>query len=86
MAAFTEKSGVEEWNNQPSGTGALQLHFRGSTHSQASFPNLQFSGNQICDSLTERDRPTNQCNVCSARTVIDNFFKLEVDTGKQQVD
>ena len=75
MVAFTEKSGVEEWNNQLSGTGALQLHFRWPTHSQASFPNLQFSGNQICDSLTERDRLANQCNVYSARTVIDNFIK-----------
>ena len=70
MATFMEKSSIEARNGHSFGDETLQSHF-----SKDTFPHLQFLGPETRDYLTKRDRLANQCNVYSARTVIDNFIQ-----------
>ena len=74
-AASMEKSGVAE-QNEPFCVGmeAFRPHFKATTYSQGSFACLPFISPEICNFLTGRDAPANDCNIYSARTVIDTFM------------
>ena len=75
MASFREKGGVEERNRDFRALlEELQLHFRELPRSQSPSACLQFISPEIRNSLTGQYRLANNCNVYSARTVIDNFI------------
>jgi len=76
-----EKSSIEARNGHLwSGAGLPAFTGRFPSSQGLSAP-LQLISSEIRDSLTQRVRLTNQCNVYSTRTVVDNFIKSEVDTG-----
>ena len=80
-AVFMEKSSVNGLNRHLWPGGGLPVFPRRFPSSQGPFARLQFLGHQIRDSLTERDRPANQCNVYSAGTVINNLIQRGGDAA-----
>ena len=67
-----EKSSIEAQNGHSCRSRNLRAHFKAITLSQSP---------EVRNYLIGLDRLTNQSNVYSARTVVDNFIKSEVDTG-----
>ena len=74
-AVSMEKSGVME-QNEPFCVGleAFRPHFKAITSNPGPFPHLRPIGPEICNFLTGQDAPANDCNIYSARTVIDTFM------------
>ena len=75
MAVFMEKSSIKARNRHLWPGGALPAFPGRLPSSQGLSAPLQLISPETRDSLTQRDRFANQCNVYSAGTVIDNPIK-----------
>ena len=70
MTTFMKDNGIEAQDGQLFTDGTLQSHFCRDT-----FADHQLSGHQIRCFLSKSDRLTDEANLCSARTALQNFVK-----------
>ena len=76
MTSFREKGGVEKRNREIRIVfEELQLHFRELPHRRGPSERLQIIGPEARNFLTEQHSLTNDCNLFSLRTLINNFIK-----------